>query len=36
METHIADCFEKYNSIRFRNDPVGEEYLGESETVACE
>ena len=31
----IADWFEKYYSIRFRNYPVGDEYLPDSEAVPC-
>ncbi len=34
-ETEIADWFEKYYTIRFRNYPVGNEYLYDSETVPC-
>ena len=33
VEGDIADWFEKYYSIRFRNYPVGPEYLGEHEVV---
>jgi len=36
VEADIADWFEKYYSIRFRNYPVSEEYLPQSEVVACE
>jgi formylmethanofuran dehydrogenase subunit A len=36
VERDIARWFEDYYSIRFRNYPVGEEYLREQETVACE
>ena len=36
VEVNIADWFEKYYSIRFRNYPVSEEYLHEHETVPCE
>ena len=35
VESDIARWFETYNSIRFRNYPVGEEYLNEHEVVAC-
>jgi formylmethanofuran dehydrogenase subunit A len=36
VEPDIARWFEKYYSIRFRNYPVSEEYLQESEVVGCE
>jgi formylmethanofuran dehydrogenase subunit A len=36
VEADIAKWFEAYYSIRFRNYPVGEEYLHEHETVPCE
>jgi formylmethanofuran dehydrogenase subunit A len=36
IESDIAEWFEKYYSIRFRNYAVGDEYLQEHETVACE
>lgn len=36
IEADIADWFEKYYSVRFRNYPVSETYLHESEIVACE
>jgi formylmethanofuran dehydrogenase subunit A len=35
VETDIAQWFETYNSIRFRNYPVSDEYLAEHEIVAC-
>ncbi len=35
VEPDIADWFEKYYSIRFRNYPVSDAYLGDHETVAC-
>jgi formylmethanofuran dehydrogenase subunit A len=35
IETDIADWFETYYSIRFRNYPVPLEYLHEHEQVAC-
>ncbi len=35
IETDIADWFEQYYSIRFRNYPVSAEYLHEAEQVAC-
>lgn len=35
IETDIADWFEKYYSVRFRNYPVSETYLHASEVVAC-
>ena len=35
VETDIAEWFEKYYSIRFRNYPVPIEYLHEHEQVAC-
>ena len=31
----IADWFEQYYSIRFRNYPVSDAYLHEAEQVAC-
>ena len=34
-ESDIADWFEKFYTIRFRNYPVGPEYLQASEVVAC-
>jgi len=34
-EADIAEWFEKFYSIRFRNYPVTEDYLHEPETVAC-
>ena len=36
VETDIAEWFEKYYSIRFRNYPVTDDYLQEQETVPCE
>jgi len=36
IETDIADWFEQYYSIRFRNYPVTDEYLHDSELVGCE
>ena len=35
IEPEIAEWFEKYYSIRFRNYPVGREYLHEAEQIAC-
>ncbi len=35
IESDIARWFETYNSIRFRNYPVGDEYLAEHELVPC-
>ncbi len=35
IEPTIAEWFEQYYSIRFRNYPVGDEYLHESEIVGC-
>ena len=35
VESDIAQWFEQYYSIRFRNYPVSEEYLQEHETVPC-
>ncbi len=34
-ESEIADWFEQYYTIRFRNYPVGPEYLEQSDQVAC-
>ena len=34
-EDHIGDWFEQFYSIRFRNYPVGREYLHEAEQIAC-
>src|SRR4029079_14604516 len=34
-EQHIGEWFEQFYSIRFRNYPVGREYLHEAEQVAC-
>jgi formylmethanofuran dehydrogenase subunit A len=34
-EQHIADWFEQFYSIRFRNYPVGREYLHRAEQVPC-
>ena len=36
VETDIAEWFEKYYSIRFRNYPVTDDYMREHEIVACE
>ena len=36
IETDIADWFEKYYSIRFRNYPVPIEYLHDHEQIACQ
>jgi formylmethanofuran dehydrogenase subunit A len=35
LETDIAQWFEQYYSIRFRNYPVGAEYLHEAEKIEC-
>jgi formylmethanofuran dehydrogenase subunit A len=35
VEADIAQWFEKYYSIRFRNYPVTEDYMHEHETIAC-
>ena len=35
VETDIAEWFEEYYSIRFRNYAVGDEYLHDHEAVAC-
>ena len=35
VESDIARWFERYNTIRFANYPVGPEYLGENEIVPC-
>ena len=35
LESDIADWFEQYYSIRFRNYPVADDYLHDSERVAC-
>jgi formylmethanofuran dehydrogenase subunit A len=35
IEPDIAAWFEKYYSIRFRNYPVGADYLHDAEAVAC-
>jgi formylmethanofuran dehydrogenase subunit A len=34
-EAHIGDWFEQFYSIRFRNYPVGREYLHQAEQVPC-
>ena len=34
VEENISEWFEKYYSIRFRNYPVGDEYLHDSECIA--
>lgn len=36
IEPDIADWFERYYSIRFRNYPVSDTYLHESEIVPCQ
>ena len=36
VEADIAQWFEKYYSIRFRNYPVTEDYLHEHETIPCQ
>ncbi|MCA9266002.1 MAG: formylmethanofuran dehydrogenase subunit A, partial [Planctomycetales bacterium] len=36
METRIAEWFEQFYSIRFRNYPVSTEYLHDAEEVACD
>jgi len=36
VEADIAEWFERYYSIRFRNYPVTDDYLHEHETIACE
>jgi formylmethanofuran dehydrogenase subunit A len=35
VEPDIARWFEKYNSIRFRNYPVSEDYLPQHEVIPC-
>jgi len=35
IETDIAEWFEKYYSIRFRNYPVPLDYLHDREEVVC-
>ncbi len=35
IESEIADWFEQYYTIRFRNYPVGDEYLHAAERVPC-
>lgn len=35
IEPEIAEWFEKYYSIRFRNYPVSENYLHDAEKIAC-
>jgi formylmethanofuran dehydrogenase subunit A len=35
FESQIADWFEQYYSIRFRNYPVGDDYLHASEQIRC-
>ena len=35
IEKDIASWFEQYYSIRFRNYPVGNEYLHDAEAIAC-
>jgi formylmethanofuran dehydrogenase subunit A len=34
-EQHISEWFEQFYSIRFRNYPVGREYMHEAEEIAC-
>ncbi|MBW8885054.1 MAG: hypothetical protein JF612_09840 [Planctomycetia bacterium] len=34
-EDHIREWFEQFYSIRFRNYPVGREYLHEAEQISC-
>jgi formylmethanofuran dehydrogenase subunit A len=34
-EADIAQWFEQYYSIRFRNYPVGEQYLHDAQQVPC-
>ena len=36
IETNIAEWFEQYYSIRFRNYPVAPEYLHDGQQIACE
>lgn len=36
IEVDLADWFEKYYSVRFRNYPVSDDYLQAAEQVACE
>lgn len=36
IETDISDWFERYYSIRFRNYPVSDSYLHDSEMIPCE
>jgi formylmethanofuran dehydrogenase subunit A len=36
IEPDIAEWFEKYYSVRFRNYPVSTDYLPAAEQVACE
>ena len=35
LEADIADWFEQYYSIRFRNYPVSDHYLQAAEEVSC-
>lgn len=35
-EAHLADWFEQFSSVRFRNYPVADHYLPAAEQVACE
>ena len=35
IETAIAEWFEQFYTIRFRNYPVSDEYLRESQRIAC-
>ncbi len=36
VESHIAEWFEQCYSVRYRNYPVGDEYLHDAEQVACD
>ena len=36
IEPDIAEWFEKYYSIQFRNYPVSAEYLHEQQEISCE
>ena len=35
VETDIADWFEQFYSIRFRNYPVADDYLHSAQQIAC-
>ena len=35
IEENIADWFEDYYSIRFRNYPVSSDYLHDAEIISC-